>query len=260
MDLSSLTQDHHGHKGRKAGRGAKEKKKDAKAKKENTRVDRHNPKAFSVANIVRTQRKIQRNLDISQKKEVVPLNDRRTQEAFEAPPILIVVMGPPSVGKSTLIRSLVKQHTNHNLVTVTGPVTMVTGKNRRITLFECPNSTTAMLDCAKIADLVLLCVDAKFGFEMETFEFLNALQTHGMPKIIGVFTHLDQFKTAKNLRKTKKSLKDRFWTEIYDGAKMFTFSGVVNGRYLKTEVRQLALFISRVKVRWQTYLRIFKTR
>ena len=248
MDLSNLTQDHHRHKERKVGCGAKEKKKYVKATKENKRVDRHNPRAFSVANIVRAQRKVQRNLDMAQKKEVVPLNDRRSQEAHEAPPILIVVMGPPFVGKSTLIRSLVKQHTNKNLVTVTGPVTLVTGKNRRITLFECPSSTTAMLDCAKIADLVLLCVDAKFGFEMETFEFLNALQTHGMPKIIGVFTHLDQFKTAKNLRRSKKLLKDRFWTEVYDGAKMFTFSGVVNGRYLRTEVRQLALFISRVKV------------
>ena len=113
-------------------------------------------------------------------------------------------MGPPGVGKSTLIRSLVKLYTNHNLTTVTGPITVVAGKNKRITFFECPNDSASMLDCAKIADLVLLCVDAKFGFEMETFEFLNILQTHGFPKVMGVYTHLDQFKTAKNLRKTKR--------------------------------------------------------
>ena len=114
---------------------------------------------------------------------------------------------------------------------------------------ECPsNDTSAMLDCAKVADLVLLCVDAKFGFEMETFEFLNILQTHGFCKVMGVFTHLDQFQTAKNLRKTKKLLKQRFWTEIYEGAKMFYFSGIINGKYLKNEVKQLTLFISRVKV------------
>jgi len=151
--------------------------------------------------------------------------------------------------QSTLIRSLVKMYTNHNLTTVTGPITVVTGKQRRITLFECPNETAAMLDCAKIADLVLLCVDAKFGFEMETFEFLNVLQTHGFPKVMGVFTHLDQFRTTKNLRKTKKLLKHRFWTEIYQGAKMHYFSGVINGKYLKNEVKQLTMFISRVKVR-----------
>ena len=237
------------HKGRTAGRGAKEKKKDKKAKKDNSRVERHNPRAFSVANVVRTKRNMQRNLDRSQKKEVVPLHDRRTTELHETPPSLVVVMGPPGVGKSTLIRSLVKMYTNHNLTSVTGPITVVTGKKKRITLLECPNDTAAMLDCAKIADLVLLCVDAKFGFEMETFEFLNVLQTHGFPKVMGVFTHVDQFRTAKNLRKTKKLLKHRFWTEIYEGAKMFYFSGVINGKYLRNEVKQLTLFISRVKVR-----------
>ncbi len=62
---------------------------------------------------------------------------------------------------------------------------------------------------------VLLLVDASFGFEMETFEFLNILQVHGFPKVMGVLTHLDSFRTAKTLRKTKKTLKQRFWTEIY---------------------------------------------
>jgi ribosome biogenesis protein BMS1 len=240
---------HHKHKQTKEGRGAKEKKKDLKAKKDGSRKERHNSRAFGVANIGRTQRKIQRNLDRSQKKEYVPLEDRRSKDPNESPPSLVVVMGPQGVGKSTLIRSLVKLYTNHNLTTVTGPITVVTGKNKRITLLECPSDdTSAMLDCAKIADLVLLCVDAKFGFEMETFEFLNILQTHGFPKVMGIFTHLDQFQTAKNLRKTKKLLKHRFWTEIYEGAKMFYFSGIVNGKYLKNEVKQLTLFMSRVKV------------
>lgn len=250
-------QDHHTHKNRKEGRGAKEKKKDKRKKDSGTRVDRHNVRAFSVANVGRTKRGIQRNLDRSQKKEYVPLNDRRTDVTHETPPSVVVVMGPSGVGKSTLIRSLVKLYTNHNLTTITGPINVVTGKSKRITIIECPNDTAAMLDCAKIADLVLLCVDAKFGFEMETFEFLNVLQTHGFPKVMGIFTHLDQFRTSKNLRKTKKLLKHRFWAEIYQGAKMFHFTGTTStgdhtatkGRYMKNEVKQLSLFISRVKVR-----------
>jgi hypothetical protein len=36
-----------------------------------------------------------------------------------------------------------------------------------------------MMDAAKAADLVLLLVDGAFGFEMETFEFLNLLQVPG---------------------------------------------------------------------------------
>lgn len=37
-----------------------------------------------------------------------------------------------------------------------------------------------MIDAAKYADLVLLMVDGGFGFEMETFEFLNLLQVWDM--------------------------------------------------------------------------------
>mmetsp|Transcript_12476 Transcript_12476/g.24913 ORF Transcript_12476/g.24913 Transcript_12476/m.24913 type:complete len:1194 (+) Transcript_12476:23-3604(+) len=240
---------HRGHKTTKAGRGSREKKKAKNDKKNGNLKDRHNPRAFSVANIVRTQRNVQRNSDRAQKKEYVPLKDRRASSATESPPSLVAVVGPPGVGKSTLIRSLVKIYSNHNLTNPTGPITVCTSKQKRITLLECPNTPTAMLDVAKTADLVLLCVDAKFGFEMESFEFLNMMQTHGFPKVMGVFTHLDQFKTMKNLRKTKKLLKHRFWTEIYDGAKMFYFSGCVNGKYLKHEVKQLTLLLSRVKYR-----------
>ena len=108
------------------------------------------------------------------------------------------------------------------------------GKRCRLTLLECGNDINTMIDVAKLADLVcslaqlslsanqlphplqvLLLVDASFGFEMETFEFLNILQVHGFPKVMGVLTHLDVFTSAKTLRKTKKRLKQRFWTEIY---------------------------------------------
>jgi ribosome biogenesis protein BMS1 len=264
-------QANHTHKGRKAGRGGKEKKKDRLAKDKGTQVERHNSRAFSVSKIGRTKRSIQRNLDRAQRKEYVPLTDRRPEAhattalaaaaaataassgIASAPPSVIVVVGPPRVGKSTLIRSLVKLYTNHNLTNVVGPITIVTGKNnaRRITIFECPSDdTAALLDCAKIADMVLLCVDAKFGFELDTFECLNVLQTHGFPKVAAVLTHLDQFRTSKNLRRTKKLLKHRFWTDIYDGAKIFYLSGVIHGKYLKNEIKQLALYLSRVKVRF----------
>ncbi len=95
------------------------------------------------------------------------------------------------------------------------------------------------MDAAKFADLVLLLVDGHFGFELETFEFLNILQArdagarrattaaqhsradrppprphlwpqvHGFPKVMGVLTHLDQFTDATKLKKVKKTLKAR---------------------------------------------------
>lgn len=58
-------------------------------------------------------------------------------------------------------------------------------------------------------------IDASFGFEMEVFEFLNICQVHGFPRIMGVLTHLDYFKNNKSLRKIKKTMKKRFWTEVY---------------------------------------------
>lgn len=80
-----------------------------------------------------------------------------------------------------------------------------------------PQDLHGMVDASKYADLVLLMVDGAFGFEMETFEFLNLLQVQGFPKVMGVLTHLDSFKDPKKLKKTKKALKHRFWAEIYQG-------------------------------------------
>lgn len=82
-----------------------------------------------------------------------------------------------------------------------------------------------MIDLAKICDLALVLIDASIGFEMETFEFLSLLQNHGFPNVMGILTHLDYFKENKMIRKTKKRMKKRFWKEVYDGAKLFYFSG-----------------------------------
>ena len=175
-DLAKISKKHRAPKS-----GAKAvKKQDNKKKKNNLSTERHNPKAFSVANIVRTKRVQQRNLDRAQKKELVPLNDR-TEEL--PPPVLVVVMGPAGVGKSTLIRSLVKIYSGQNITDTTGPITVVAGKKRRLTFFECPGDIFSMTDLAKVADLVLLLIDGSYGFEMDTFEYLNLLQLHGFPKV-----------------------------------------------------------------------------
>lgn len=85
--------------------------------------------------------------------------------------------------------------------------------------------------------------------EMETFEFIHFMQTHGMPRVIGVLTHLDKLPDRKILKRRRKELKARFWTELYDGAKLFYLSGMRNGKYLKRDVLNLARFISVQKFR-----------
>ena len=40
------------------------------------------------------------------------------------------------------------------------------GKLRRLTFIECNNDLNSMIDIGKVADLVLLMIDASIGFEM----------------------------------------------------------------------------------------------
>ncbi|KAJ3388516.1 Glycoside hydrolase 2 (Mannanase, beta-galactosidase) [Entophlyctis sp. JEL0112] len=211
-----------------------------------------NPKAFAFNSGVRANRSIMRNMDKDQTRLHVPMVDRTPDIP---PPVVVAVVGPPGVstGKTTLIRSLVKRYTKHNLQEISGPITVVSGKKQRLTFMEANNDLNSLIDIAKVADLILLLIDASFGFEMETFEFLNILQSHGFPRIMGVLTFLDKFKDGKRMRKTKKRIKQRFWTEIYQGAKLFYLSGIMNGRYLKQEVLNLSRFISVMKFRPLTW-------
>lgn len=215
-------------------------------------AQKRNPRAFAVQSAVRMARSFHRTQDLKTKKHHIPVVDRTP---LEPPPIVVVVMGPPKVGKSTLIQCLIRNFTRQKLTEIRGPVTIVSGKKRRLTIIECGCDINMMIDLAKVADLVLMLIDASFGFEMETFEFLNICQVHGFPKIMGVLTHLDSFKYNKQLKKTKKRLKHRFWTEVYPGAKLFYLSGMVHGEYQNQEIHNLGRFITVMKFRpltWQT--------
>ncbi|XP_020601545.1 ribosome biogenesis protein BMS1 homolog [Orbicella faveolata] len=236
------------HRKRQAGPKA-DRKKNRKHLPEDASAQR-NPKAFSFKSAVKAARQFRRKQDVETKRHHEPVVDRTP---LQAPPYIIAVVGPPKVGKTTLINSLLKNFTRQQLSDVKGPITIVSGKKRRLTLLECNNDINSMIDVAKVADLVLLLIDASFGFEMEIFEFLNICQVHGFPKIMGVLTHLDLLKNNKALKKTKKKLKTRFWTEVYQGAKLFYLSGLVYGSYPKVEIHNLGRFISVTKFRPLTW-------
>uniref|UniRef100_A0A671NIZ7 Ribosome biogenesis protein BMS1 homolog n=1 Tax=Sinocyclocheilus anshuiensis TaxID=1608454 RepID=A0A671NIZ7_9TELE len=249
MEKKEQKRHQHKHSGPKAQK--KNRKKELGTEQEQDERKR-NPRAFSVQSAVRMAKTFHRAQDIKTKKHHIPLVDRTP---LEPPPVVVVVMGPPKVGKSTLIRCLIKNYTRQKLSDICGPVTIVSGKKRRLTLIECNNDINSMIDLAKVADLVLMLIDASFGFEMETFEFLNICQVHGFPRVMGVLTHLDTFKNNTTLSKTKKRLKHRFWTEVYQGAKLFYLSGMVYGEYQTQEVKNLGRFISVMKFRplvWRT--------
>lgn len=234
------------HRAKLAGRKAEKKKKKNKIDQSNLSARQRNPKAFAIQNAVRAERQFRRREDVIAKKQHIPQVDKTP---LEPPPIVVAIVGPPRVGKTTLINNLIKSFIKTNVAKPNGPITIVTSKKRRITLIECNNDVNSMIDIAKCADLVLLLCDASFGFEMEIFEFLNICQVHGMPKIMGVLTHLDMIKNSKTLKTTKKTLKHRFWTEVYPGAKLFYLSGIVHEEYLRNEIKNLARFISVMKFR-----------
>ncbi|KAL9342944.1 hypothetical protein Peur_063375 [Populus x canadensis] len=249
--ISSIhEQSHKPHRLRQAGPSKQTKKKKQQGGGEEEK--KRNPKAFGFKSSVKAKKLQSRTVEKEQRKLHVPTIERNYGEP---PPFVVVVHGPPQVGKSLLIKCLVKHYTKHNIQEVRGPITIVSGKKRRVQFVECPNDINGMIDAAKFADLALLLIDGSYGFEMETFEFLNILQVHGFPKIMGVLTHLDQFKDVKKLKKTKQRLKHRFWTEIYDGAKLFYLSGLIHGKYVKREIHNLARFISVMKfhpLSWRT--------
>ncbi|CAO1628909.1 unnamed protein product [Parajaminaea phylloscopi] len=211
----------------------------------------YNQKAFVSSSPGAALRAGLRTAELDQKRLHVPQISRTHED--EAPPVIIAIVGPQGVGKTTLMRSLIRRFTKHTLKDIRGPVTVVSGKKRRLTFLECGNDINSMIDIGKIADLVLLMIDGSFGFEMETMEFLNILQAHGFPKVMGVLTHLDLIKKSATLRATKKRLKSRFWTEVYAGAKLFYLSGIINGRYPDNEVLNLSRFISVMKYRPLTF-------
>jgi hypothetical protein len=163
-------------------------------------------KAFAPQSGRRAERNARRNVERDQARLHVPAIDRTfggygggqgqsstvgariAEDGHGPPPVIVAVIGPPGVGKSTLVRSLVRRYTKTTIAEVKGPITLVTGtsyrqdfmhcllgnscvlrvtgKARRLTIIECPNDLGAIVDVAKVADLVLLMIDGSFGFEM----------------------------------------------------------------------------------------------
>lgn len=211
-----------------------------------------NPRAYSMKSINRARVIIQKRADTAQKAAKLP-QVRRV--GSEPPPDLVAVVGPAGVGKSTLIKSLVKNIAKRTLTSTVGPITTVAGKGKRITLMEVPCTLPAILDIAKIVDLVILVIDGHAGFEMEHFEALNIFQATGFPKVFTVCTHMDKFTKIQALQKQKVRLRDRVWKEVQPGSRVYFMPGIVGGGYPRAEIANLARAISqqeyKVILKWR---------
>lgn len=207
--------------------------------------NKHNSKAFTFSSNSRAKKGQARRLDLKTSTHHIPIV---TKEQEIAPPFIVAIVGPPKCGKSTVLYSLIKYYTKSPVSQINGPITVISGKRRRLTFIECNNDINSMADVSKIADLVLLIISAKNGLQMEVFEFLSMIQVSGFPRVMGVLTFLDKFKENKSLKVYKKKIKQRFWTDVYPGAKLFYLTGFKYSSYGKREIINLARFISLAKL------------
>ena len=75
-------------------KAAKLKKAKAKLAQDDKSMRERNPKAFAIQNVGKTERRVRRKEDISEKRKHVPEVDRTP---VEPPPIVIAIVGPPKV-------------------------------------------------------------------------------------------------------------------------------------------------------------------
>jgi ribosome biogenesis protein BMS1 len=201
----------------------------------------HNSKVFDYTSGQKTRDAISRSLNIEQIR--LGLAPSRQCSPLD-PSIIVAVYDPPKSGKSLLIRCLVKRFTNQKISSICGPVTLVNAKTQRLSFLEVPSDLNAMSDVSKIADIVLFLVNAENGFEMETFEFLNLLLSHGFPKVIGIITHLDSAGHKK-----AKPLKERFKKELSTTVKVYKMGNLINKKYEKKSVIGLSRILHQNKLK-----------
>lgn len=210
-------------------------------KRDKSNADINNIRAFSYARGQRARDGVAKQLNIEQ----IRLDQPETKAvSVDDPPIVVAVQGPPGCGKSLLVKCLVQRYTDQIIAEVKGPITVIANKVTRITFIEVPNDINAMTDAAKIADIVLLVVNAEHNFEMETFEFLNLLMSHGFPKVIGVLTHLDMVDKS-----VPKALKARFKKELNTQVKVYKIERLHHGKYEKQSIRNLSNYLNPNKIR-----------
>lgn len=222
-------------------------------KKSKGETKAQNPRGFSIQHTTKAARKVRKTLDRETKKYHLPNVNAKAPVDF-APPLIVGIVGPPRSGKSTLLRSLIQHFGRKYCPIITGPVTAVVGKKYRMTFIECDCNINSMIDIAKVADLILLTVNVKNSLEMYHFEFINMLQVHGMPRVIPVLNHLDEFKQSSSSCAIRKRIKQRLWTDL--SAKIFLLSrfmkkkfhqrkkevndNEIDGEYMQAEIQRLA--------------------
>ncbi|KAF2587773.1 hypothetical protein F2Q70_00042028 [Brassica cretica] len=124
MAADELMATHKSHRAPKSGPTMKKKSENDKKKSGVSDNKQQNPKAFSFTSADKAKILKLHTVEKEQKRIHLPTIDRNYGDP---PPFVVVVQGPPGVGKSLVIKSLVKHFTHQNVPEVRGPITIVQG-------------------------------------------------------------------------------------------------------------------------------------
>jgi ribosome biogenesis protein BMS1 len=124
-------------------------------------------------------------------------------------PIIISIIGPRKVGKTTFNKSIASYFLCNFNEYLYGPLVILIEQNISYLFIESPPDILSISNLTKASDIIVLAIDGYFGLELEIFEFSSFLNSHGSPRVLAVFTHIDLFSNWKNLKKAKKRSKIR---------------------------------------------------
>lgn len=160
-------------------------------------------------------------------------------------PVVISIIGPRKTGKTTLIKSIASHFLKNFDEYQCGNLLIFSKIGEPFIFIESPLESLSISNLTKISDIAILVIDCFFGLELETFECISFLNSHGTPRIVCVLTHLDVFTNWKTLKKSKKRIKTRLKKELGSHLKIFFMSGIsFNQRYLGREISNITRFFS----------------
>lgn len=131
-------------------------------------------------------------------------------------PVFVSVIGPPFSGKSAFVREFVSHYVGEK-ITPAGPVTLKS-RSRRFSVYESTSRIENVIDTIKVSDIVVLTVNLDVGLEKETLEAITMINSHGLTKLMVLYTHSSPKvqSTVKSAVAKRISQEFSFAVKFYD--------------------------------------------
>ncbi|AAK39836.1 similarity to S. pombe hypothetical protein (nucleomorph) [Guillardia theta] len=152
---------------------------------------------------------------------------------------IVSIIGAPKSGKNTLFRTLEKTIKNDIILKSKNLIEFKLKNEFDVILLKDSNEYFSFFNLVDISDILFVMIDAYFGIEYELFEVISVSRKKKI-KIVFILSHLDIFTNWKNLKKAKKTIKNRILSETNIDSKFTYLSGIkTNGFYYEKEIRMI---------------------